>query len=451
MLRKSEKELKKWFYQKDRQPLILRGARQVGKTSLVRQFCLQEKIQLLEINLEYRALKSLENKSVQVDDIISEIELILKTKITSQSLIFFDEIQASPKLIQLLRYFYELKPQLAIIAAGSLLEFVLREGEFSFPVGRVAFHYLGPMTFTEFLLACGEPMLVEALGDPTRYSLAIHEMCINYLKKYFYLGGMPKVIARYIESNSMLEAREIQQQILQGYIADFPKYHRRIDLRRVEKVFQSSALSVGEKVIYQKLDQDSKSRDIKKVIELLIDAKVIIPAIHTEASGLPLIAAQDEAIFKYYFLDIGLLNCMHGITYDLLQDEFNSGFLTKGMLAEQFVAQHLCSIEGNSVPPRLNYWLRDKGSQKGEIDFLIQYRNTILPIEVKADTGGKLKSLFYFSHEKKLKKAVKISLAPLDKKKITHQISSEKVEVDLAEIPLFLTEYLHQYIEAVLW
>ncbi|MBF0312798.1 MAG: ATP-binding protein [Oligoflexia bacterium] len=442
MKRQAESDLKVWFQKKDRTPLIIRGARQVGKTTLVRQFCKNESLDLLEINLEYSPLKS----ELKMEAILDEIELLTKKKIGERSILFLDEIQESPSLIKFLRYFYELRPDIAVIAAGSLLEIVINEGEYSFPVGRVSFYYLGPMTFIEFLLAVKEEQLAEKLmnGDPP--SEAVHQLCLGYLKKFFYLGGMPKVIATYLAQGSMEPVREVQEQIIQTYMADFPKYKKRVDVRRMGRIFNSAALSIGKKINYQALDRESSSRDIKRIFELFIDARIVLAAIHTEASGTPLLATQDDSIFKYFFLDIGLLNCIHRLDYNNLQDEFKNNFVTKGFLAEQFVAQHLLFFDGHTFTPKLNYWLRDKGTQKGEIDFVLEHKSTIWPIEVKAESGGKLKSLFYFSAEKKIPHGIKFSLAPWAQKKITHKIYGVQVEVALLELPLYLVEVLRKYL-----
>jgi predicted AAA+ superfamily ATPase len=459
--RLAQLDLKKWFLQVDRPPIILRGARQVGKTTLVRQFCHDEKIELFEINLEYKKLNCLKQNvnssdpiNVSVEDIIDEIELSLKRKLTKNSLIFFDEIQEEPKLINLLRYFYELKPELNIIAAGSLLEWAIKEGNYSFPVGRVIFYHLGPMTFCEFLLSMNEDSLVQKIQEK-KITSTVHEKSLGYLKKYFYLGGMPKVLLKYQQTGSLLEAREIQEQILQTYVADFPKYNKRINLIRMERIFNGMSLYIGKKNIYQNYDEASKSREIKRVIDLFIDAKIIYPAYHSEASGVPLQATNDLSIFKLYFIDIGLLNAIHKLSFETLDADFKLNLVTKGLLAEQFVAQHLNFINGSKLSPQLNYWLRDKGSQKGEIDFLVEDKGKIWPIEVKAGSSRQMKSLFYFSKEKKINEAILFSL--MDQNMLTkinefeelnHKIEGKEVGIKLRHLPMYVVEKLILYLNS---
>jgi predicted AAA+ superfamily ATPase len=454
MKRLAEQFLQKWLTDPKRTPLIIRGARQVGKSTLVRQFCqnaIFEKenapLKLIEINLEYEELESLKKDKVKVEDIIDELELMSKTKVSNQTLIFFDEIQEAPKLINLLRYFYELKPHIPIIACGSLLEIVLNEGTYSFPVGRVSFYHLGPMTFHEFLLACGEEQLSQRIKEKRIDSAKVHNLALEYLKKYFFIGGMPKVIDHYSKTHSLVEIREIQQQILQAYMLDFPKYNRRIDTKRMGRIFKNIAFSLGKKISYREIDSESKSREVKRVLELLVDAKVLLPTYHVEASGLPLVSTLDERIIKYYFLDIGLLNCLHQLDPKIFLHDFDHLHVTKGILAEQFIAQHIQYYSGPNVDSELLYWLKDKGAHKAEIDFLVECDGNIWPIEVKSGEGGSLKSLFYFAHEKKVKRAVKFSLAPYGTKTITHLIEGEKVLVELKELPLYGAEDLRSHLQ----
>ncbi len=447
MKRNAQEDLSKWYRKKDRMPLILRGARQVGKSTLVRLFCESKQLNLIEVNIEKRKLKSVETEGFDLSETLDEIQLLTKKRLTSSSLVFIDEIQEQPKLIQMLRYFYEEAPSVAVIAAGSLLEIAMKEGNFSFPVGRVEFLNLGPMTFLEFLSACNEDILVKKI-EQLDFSPSVHELATKYLKKYFYVGGMPKSVLEYIETKSIVNCREIQEQVIQTYIADFPKYKKRVDGDRLSKVFNSSAYHVGRKAIYQHLDPDAKSRETRRTIELLVDARVLLPCYHSNGSQVPLGATIDEKLFKLYFIDVGLLNCIHRLDYDTLENEIANQFATKGMIAEQFVAQHLWQFEGLKPLPHLNFWLRDKDSQKGEIDFLIESHGEILPVEVKAHQGGRLKSLFYFSYEKKWKQAIKLSLSPFAEKEIKHKFEDRTVSIRLKELPLYAVEALKNILDS---
>src|SRR5690554_1378247 len=439
MKRHAEGHLKEWFSKRDRRPLIIRGARQVGKSTLVKLFTQNNELDLLEINLEKTRLISTQKQDFNIQELLDEIQIKTKKTITDKSLIFFDEIQESPYLLKYLRYFYEERPDIAVICAGSLLEIALKKEDFSFPVGRVEFYHLGPMTFSEFLIATGHEFLLTKIKNK-EFTEAVHDEAKRQLIYYYYVGGMPKAVHTFTSEKSIVPVREIQEQIIQTYIADFPKYNSRINVDRVEKVFYSAVTQLGKKIIYQKLDAGRNSRDIKKALELLIDARVILKCNHTNANTSPLMGEMDEAIFKIYFLDVGLVNAMMRLDFENLSNEMKNNFNTKGMIAEQFVAQHLAYLHNESRGPELFYWLRDKGSQKGEIDFIIQRGVEIIPIEVKSVSAGHLKSLFYFAKEKKKKRAFKVSLEEYSTKTFTHIIGEENVEISLTSLPQYAIE-----------
>lgn len=436
MRRVAEKYLQEWFKKKNRIPLILRGARQVGKSTLVKIFCESQKLDLIEINLEREKLKSAGLESFSIQDILDEIQFKTKKSISDKSVIFLDEIQEQPKLLSALRYFYEERPDVAIIAAGSLLEIALKTENFSFPVGRVEFYHLGPMNFTEYLWATNNKLLADKISK-LDFSPGVHEMAKEELRKYYYIGGMPNAIKTYIEEKSLISVRSIQEQILQTYIADFPKYNARIQVDRIQRVFAATIQQLGKKIIYQRIDSTAQARDTRRIIELLIDARVLLPCLHSDGNNIPLLGEADPSIQKLYFLDVGLMNCLMRLDLEAIDHEFENSFNTKGIISEQFVAQHLAYIYGSSTPPELFYWLKDKGSQKGEIDFLLQDRNEIIPVEVKATKGGHLKSLFYFVKEKKKSKTVKVSMDEFSVEEISHVINDEIIIAHLTNLPLY--------------
>jgi predicted AAA+ superfamily ATPase len=445
MKRIAESHLTDWFKKKNRQPLIIRGARQVGKSTLVRLFCESQKLKLLEINLEKTKLISASADEIDIQKILDEIQLKTRKRIDTSTIIFFDEIQESPALLKSLRYFYEERPELAVIAAGSLLELALKKENISFPVGRVEFYHLGPMSFTEFLWATDNNFLHEKLEE-LDFSQSLVDYAKAQLKNYYYVGGMPRAVKTFVEEKSLVTVREIQTQILQTYIADFPKYNSRIQVDRIERVFNSTITQLGKKIIYQKIDPGSKARDTRRILDLLIDARVLLPCRHSESNSTPLAGEVDESIQKIYFLDVGLVNAMMRLDLEIIDQEMKNNFNTKGMIAEQFVAQHLAYLNNQYRGPELYYWLRDKGSQKGEIDFIIQKDSQIIPIEVKAAEAGHLKSLFYFSKEKKKNIGVKVSLDNYSKKISTHKINNEKIEITLVSVPQYAIELLEQLV-----
>lgn len=438
MKRIYEDDLSKWYLANDRKPLILRGARQVGKSTLVRLFAEKSGLDLIEINLEKKQFHSLKAENFDIQDWIIEIESIAKKQFHQKTLIFIDEIQVQVKALAMLRYFYEERPGIAVISAGSLLEIALHNEEVSFPVGRVSFMWIGPMTFGEYLMAQGSTDLYQRILENNLLELH-HQMLLDELKKYYFIGGMPKSIKTYIETKSFIEVRAIQEEILQTYQEDFPKYAKRINTDRLTNVFKQLTFHLGKKLIYQHLDRESKSIEVKKCIELFIKANIIVPVYHSDANGIPLRSQVDTNVFKIYFLDIGLVNCLHEFSWDGFNKIFDETFSTKGFLAEQFVAQHLAYHLNKKSLPELTYWLRDKNINKAEIDFLTSARGEIVPIEVKSQTGGKLKSLIVFAEEKNCLKSFKLSKKWFEKN--TLNISEGRIlEVD--SWPLYAIEGL---------
>ena len=299
MKRRAEQDLFEWFHRSSRMPLIIRGARQVGKSTLVKLFCESQKLELIEINLEKEKLKSANAESFSIQNILDEIQFKTKKILNSRSVIFLDEIQEQPKLLSSLRYFYEERPDVAVIAAGSLLEIALKSENFSFPVGRIEFYHLGPMTFTEYLWATNNQFLSEKIGN-LDFSPGVHESAKEELRKFYYIGGMPKAVKTYVEEKSLISVRRIQDQILQTYIADFPKYNARIQTERIQRVFSSTILQLGKKIIYQRIDPNAQARDTRRIIELLIDARVLLPSYHSDGNSVPLMGESDSSIQKLY-------------------------------------------------------------------------------------------------------------------------------------------------------
>ena len=374
---------------------------------------------------------------------LDEIQLKKHKIISDNTLLFFDEIQESPKLLKMLRYFYEEFPELKVVSAGSLLEIALRSEDFSFPVGRVEFYHLGPMSFQEFLWATGQEFLDQKLSN-FDFSDEVHLAAISALKDYYYVGGMPEAIKVFAETKSIVQMRNIQAQIIQTYQADFPKYNKRINVQRISRIFNALASTVGEKIIYSRLDSESSSRDIKRIVELLIDSRVILACHHSNGNQVPLEGEADSRILKPYFIDIGLLNSILRLDVDSIDTEFRNNFNTKGIIAEQYVAQHLNFFSSPSLNPCLYYHLKDKGSQKAEVDFLIENNSRIFPVEVKSTAKGHLKSLKYFCSSKRAKVGIKVSLAKFN-------IDKDFVEGSkLVSVPLYAIEYLKNNLDKIL-
>ena len=447
--RAAETKLVDWLKQKDRKPLVLRGARQVGKTTLVRQFAEQMGLELNEINLERHLRLDDLFKSTDINRICKELEAIAGRNIKSESsLLFLDEVQATPHALKALRYFYEEMRSLPIIAAGSLLEFTLAEHSFSMPVGRIEYLHLYPLTFPEFLLAvdphlCGYLDTIEINAPLPETS---HIKLLERLREFIFIGGMPEAVKIFQESGSLSQVSAVHRSIVNTYTDDFSKYARRQDLMLLQKVFNYIPRNLGRKVKYSNIDSDHRSAKIKDAIMLLTKARICHQVFHSSCTGLPLHADIDENTYKLIFLDIGLANHVCGLDWLAISSMIDQTLVNEGGLAEQFIGQHL--IDGNHGldPPRLQYWLREKKTTNAEVDYVISHGNWIVPVEVKAGKSGTLKSIHHFIHKKNSAIAIRFDLNPPSEQEmtclVTTGISSESVSFLLISLPLYAVESL---------
>lgn len=443
MKRKYETYLTTWFEKTHRKPLVIRGARQVGKSTLVRQFAEMRGVKLFEVNLErHPAIREIA-ETLDPEKILREIEFICNKGriVPSEALVFIDEIQEVPKLLQCLRYFYEEMPELPVIAAGSLLEFALAEHSFPMPVGRVEYFYMGPVSWEEFLVAKEEGMLLDLLqnyqsGDA--FPLSAHERYLSLVRDYLLVGGMPEAVQLYMNGGGFDEIFDAQESIYQTYRDDFSKYARGQALVRLQKILDYLGQGAGDKVKYANVDRGSQSREIKQALDLILKAGVVLSVTHSHANGVPLASEADGNVFKLYCLDIGLYNriCrLDGLSERLLRD---ARFVNEGVLAEHFVAQQLFFSETPKRQPELHYWLREGRANNAEVDFLLQIGQTVVPVEVKAGKGGSLKSLFQFSAAKHSRVACRFDLNPPNLQTIRHQVEGREVRTELLSLPLYL-------------
>jgi uncharacterized protein len=451
MFRFAIEDLKTWSKYPRPKPLVIRGARQVGKSTLVKIFCQEEGLELIEVNLEKNKLRELDNETTfSIGKVLSEIELITGKAIGAKSLLFLDEVQEQSLAFNRLRYFYEDAPGVRVIAAGSLLDVILDEASFSMPVGRIEYYYLGPMTFREFLIAKSEGIVLKQLASLSMTSApsqALHERLIEILKEYYFVGGMPEAVKTYIETKDMKQVRRVQNDLLQTYRDDIPKYTKGKQGLRVKEVFDYVPANLGNAKVKFSDISATNSLHIKEAIEVLHKAQVIIKVLHSTSSGLPLAAGGDPSIMKLFFLDVGLYNAVMDVQWQNLFLADEEELLTKGNIAEQFIAQHL-----NQRNPRqrneLFYWLRDGKSGAAEIDFVISLNGRILPIEVKAGSTGKMRSLWQFLAEKNMNYAVKFDLKLRDKflssvsQKVPAGNEVREVHCDLLALPLYSVELL---------
>jgi len=363
-----------------------------------------------ERNSEYKDIFT----TYQPIEIVEKIALYTGNKITiGKTLLFLDEIQECPQAIMALRYFYEEMPELHIIGAGSLLEFALNSEYFRMPVGRVQYLYLKPLSFGEFLDALDENILrkhISVISNLAKIPDAVHKKLNELLRKYFLIGGMPAVVKDYIKNRDILKCQKIQHSLLETFIDDFAKYAKISKHKYLQKVFYAVPSIIGNKFVYSKIDKDIKSRDLKEAVELLENAGIVNKVKRTSGAGLPFEAAVKLNYYKLIFLDIGLMHSISGIyTETAKENDFTAIF--KGAVTEQFVGQELIAYHQTETKPKLYYWVREVRSSNAEVDYLIEKKTKIIPIEVKAGAKGKLKSLLMFIEKFKSKQAVKISMA----------------------------------------
>jgi hypothetical protein len=442
MKRFAEKTLQGWIKKNNRKPLVIRGARQVGKTSLVRMFAKEQGLTLYEINLERHPLMSDLFKTFDTNKILQEIQFICKKgPIKKNSLLFFDEIQAIPVAIQSLRYFYEDLPELPVVAAGSLLEFALSKHNFSMPVGRIEYLFLHPVCFEEMLVALDETLLLKLIKEWTpnkTFPLSAHQRLLELLRIFLVVGGMPEALSIYIKNNDFQDSFDIQTLINETYKDDFSKYSSQTDLLRLHKIFDYVPIAIGEKFKYVRVDPDEQARVLSNALDMLVKAQIINCAFHTDASGLPLKASINRRIFKPYFLDCGLMNNICGINWISPEQLSNADFINKGKIAEQFIAQHLSGMSKNNQKTVLTYWLREGRSSNAELDFVSQFNQAIVPMEIKAGKSGSLKSLQQFVLEKKISFAIRFDMNPPSFQHVSHNLNQKKVEFDLLSLPLYM-------------
>ena len=380
-----------WKLQTKRKPLIVRGARQVGKTWSIMELGKQHfggKVHLVDLEKNPNWHRVFE-RDLEARRIISELEILLNTAIVpGQDLLFFDEIQSCPRAIMALRYFYEEIPDLHVIAAGSLLEFAMRT--VSFPVGRVQFITMSPMSFAEFLLAGGMAPSAEIVTHrPGKQPDSIHAKLLDELRRYFIVGGMPECVLSYFQSGSLRGVAEVQAQLINAYREDFAKYAPHADKRCLDNVLTAVAKNVGQQIKYSRLAEGFTHPTIKKAFDLLCMARVIQKVPAANPAGLPLGASVSERRFKALFLDIGLMQHVCRMPVDVEFAKTDLLAMYQGALAEQFVGQEIMA----AGQKELYYWAREAKGSSAEVDFLIATEGKIYPVEVKSGPAGRLKSL----------------------------------------------------------
>jgi len=380
-----------WKDQKRRKPLIVRGARQVGKTWSVVDFGrnhFEGSVHVVDLEKRPDWHRIFEG-DLTAKQVLSELEILLNARIVpGQDLLFLDEIQSCHRAIMALRYFYEDCPELHVIAAGSLLEFAMQD--ISFPVGRVQFLNMFPMSFPEFLLATGKDLATEVvLSKPANQPESVHNMLLNELRRYLFVGGMPECVLAYADSGTIREALEVQGELANAYRQDFSKYAPYSDKRCLNAVFSMVSRSVGRQIKYSRLAEGFTTQTIKKAFDLLCLAQVVRKVPAASPSGLPLGASASARKFKALMVDIGLMQHLCGIPIDVEYARTDLLDIQEGASAEQFVGQELVA----AGQEELHYWAREAKSSSAEVDFLTVVEGHIHPIEVKSKAAGRLRSM----------------------------------------------------------
>lgn len=402
-------DLIEWKNSSTRKPLIVRGARQVGKTWLIKEFGRTQYRQCIYVNFENATnLQDIFLRDFDINRIIQTLQIYTQTQIAAEdTLIVFDEVQAAERGLTSLKYFCENAPQYHIVAAGSLLGMGLHS-QVSFPVGKVNFMDLRPLSFYEFLRAMNEGFLVETLlkGDWKTVSI-FHQKLIEYLKTYLYVGGMPEVVESYLHTNDFAQVRRVQREILNAYEADFSKHAPLDVVPRIQMVWRSIPSQLAKenkKFVYGVLREGARAKDFELAIEWLCNCGLFLKSQRISKPYMPLIAYQDLPVFKLFLLDVGLLSAMASLDIRVLLEKERIFTEFKGALTEQYVMQQLRLRSEDYI----GYWTNERST--AEVDFVIQRDAEIVPIEVKAEQNVRARSFKSFCEKYQPKHAIRTSM-----------------------------------------
>lgn len=441
-----------WLYSSQRKPLVIRGARQVGKTWIIRELAESQQKHLIELNFEKRPdIQTLFNSNNPTEILANISAYTGKTIEPSKSILFLDEIQTVPQLLAKLRWFAEDMPQLPVIAAGSLLDFALAQHEFSMPVGRIGYLYLEPLSFEEFLDATENQTLRNYIQNyewDTEIPDAIHTQLIRLIKEYLIVGGMPSAVLSWATKKDPNTLNQIQYDLLTTYREDFSKYKGRLSIDRLEDIMNSIPRQLGKKFVYSHVNPQTSSAPLKQALELLTKSRVCHCILSTSANGLPLGAETNNKFLKVILLDCGLCCISLGLALHQLATISEIALINNGAMAEQLAGQILRTTTAAYADPTLYYWQREKLNSSAEVDYIIQHENQVIPIEVKAGTTGSLKSLREFVKEKKSSLAVRVNS---DKPSIVITQIADQVtpllQYKLLSLPFYLLGQVHRLIK----
>lgn len=438
-------QLKDWAASSDRKPLILRGARQVGKTVAVQLFGKQFD-HFIHLNLDIPQEGDIFRRKLPIHDLYQAI--LLRHQITADKrsvLLFLDEIQNCPEAVEMLRYFYESLPKVHVIAAGSLLEIALHEKHISFPVGRVEHRFMYPLTFEEFLIALQAGQAVELLHTIPFPSFA-YDTVLNYFHRYTLIGGMPEVVAQYLQTRDVATLPHIYSALLISYTDDIEKYARNSTMASILRhCLETAPFVAGERIAFAGFGKSNyRSREVGEALRTLQRAMLITLVYPSTALEIPIIPDLKKKP-RLQFLDTGLLNFCVGLQGQyFLYSDLHSFY--KGILAEHIVGQELISHVVNNRKKQC-FWVREKDQSQAEVDFIIQYREHIVPIEVKAGASGKLRSLHQFIDRSPHPFAVRLYSGKLEKQQT---ITTGGKPFTLLNLPYFLASRVQAYLDGML-
>jgi predicted AAA+ superfamily ATPase len=402
MKRNIDQILDQWKHSRVRQPLLIRGARQVGKTYSVTDFGKRAFENIVSVNFEEQPEMSRCFSDLNPKNIIDRLSILKRMTISpGRTLLFLDEIQECPQAITSLRYFLEKMPELHVIGAGSLIEFALHVEEFRMPVGRVQNVYMYPMSFAEFLTAVGEDRLLNHIhtvdlqtGMEQVFSIRLE----NLFRQYLLIGGMPRVVKAFEDKVLMEELQRLQSGLIRTYIDDFAKYASTAKHKYLKEVYSSAPQMAGQRYKYSHVNPGIEAKFLKEALGLLCDARCLSKICHASGAGVPLLATANERKFKIAFLDVGLMQNALGVQDSIILID-SVMQINAGSIAEQFVAQELLACADPYADKKLHFWAREARGSNAEVDFLIEIGGMPIPVEVKAGARGSLKSMRLFLNE----------------------------------------------------
>lgn len=387
-----------WKEERKRKPLVLKGARQIGKTFSVRRLG-QQFESFVEVNFELiPEAKTIFDKDLMPERILWELGLLSKTKIIpGKTLLFLDEVQGAPQAILALRYFYEHMPELHVIAAGSLLDFAIEK--VGMPVGRVSMLYVYPLSFMEFLAATGNSQFIKPILQKTPFSEVIHEKLLDLLGHYLAIGGMPEAVQSWVETKDPRASYEAQKELIETYRQDFPKYAKKHQLPYLDILFNQIPHFIGDQFKYSAVHGEYKKRELAPCLDLLRRANIVHQITHSAGNGIPLGAEINLDQFKTIFLDVGLSQATLGLDLPAWFLNPDKDLINRGTIAEAFVGQELLAYNSPKWKTELFFWKRESKGSLAEVDYLYDHQGIVLPIEVKSGHGSTLRSMHLFLAE----------------------------------------------------